>query len=118
MLKSCKTPLEIYEHLVFLTSFLENNWFYKIESYKDGKILLNSYASERLTETLKCKNYSSYNFLRFRILVTGVLTRYIGLTDAKTKITKSVHHGSDHCQFQIDISELKPLASSQSLYLQ
>lgn len=113
LLKSSNSTLEIYEHLVYLTSFLENNWFYKIEKVQNGNIFLNSYPSERLMETYKSKCYSSYNFSRFRILVTGVLTRYLGLTDAKTQITKSVHFGDDYCQFLINTNNLKPLSSPQ-----
>lgn len=118
LLKSCQTPIEVYENLVFLTSFLENNWYYKIEKYVDGKVYLNSYPSERLTETFKRKDYSSYNFLRFRVLVTGVLMRYIGLTDAETQITKSVHRGDDYCQFLIDTKSSRPLSETSDLYLQ
>jgi hypothetical protein len=92
---------------------LETNWTYRIESTKNGKVLLNCYPTENLTDLFKRKDYSSENFTKFRILVTGALTRYLGLTDAKTRLTKSVHRNDSYSQFELDIANLMPLSQIQ-----
>lgn len=111
ILSQCKSPLEIYEHLISVVHHVEQNWSYKIEKADEKSILISSYSNENIADLYKRADYSSYNFTKFRASMAGHLTKYIGLEGATTTITKSKHRGDSFDQFRIDYSNLKPLSS-------
>ncbi|WP_408096019.1 hypothetical protein ACJVC5_13330 [Peredibacter sp. HCB2-198] len=112
ILSECRTPLEIYEHLIRVVHHVEKNWSYKIEAADDKSILISSYSNENISDLYKRTDYSSYNFTKFRAAMACHLTKYIGLEGATTSITKSKHRGDSYDQFRIDYSNLRPLSSA------
>lgn len=101
---------DLYERFLGVVNNLEENWSYKIQFVDEEKVIINSYPSERLSETYKRRDYSSYTFTKFRSHVGAHLTRYIGKVGAIPTVTKSIHHGDSFCQFNINFKNLKPLS--------
>ena len=118
LLRSATKPHELYENLIFVTRYLEENWSYEISSIKNDQLLLTSHPNESLTEIYKRKDYSSLNFTRFRIAVATNLLQYIGIGSVKSNITKSIHEGNDCDQFMIDLKTIKQQSSRPELFLQ
>lgn len=110
-LSSSQDVIEMYEHFLSVVNRVEENWHYKIESADHNKLLLNSYPREKMIDTYKKDDYSSFTFLKFRASMAAHLTKYIGIYGTKGTITKSIHHGDSYCQVEFDYSDVRQLSS-------
>lgn len=110
-LSNSNNLLDMYERFFSIVNEIEENWTYEIQNADNKKILINSYASERVSDIYKRRDFSSITFSKFRVAMAAHLTQYKGFVGAKGTILKSVHHGDSFCQFQIDLSNLRPLSS-------
>ena len=102
---------EMYDSFIGVVNDIEYNWNYELQAADHKRVIINAFASERLSNYYKRKDYSSITFSKFRIAMASHLTQYLGFANAKGSILKSVHHGDSYCQFQIDLTDLKPLFS-------
>jgi hypothetical protein len=110
-LSESRSLSDMYERFLQVVNHVEENWEYEMQFADKHKIVINSFSTNKQTECFKRRDYSSYTFTKFRASMGAHLTRYLGWDGARTKITKSVHNGDGHCQFEIDISNLRPLTA-------
>jgi hypothetical protein len=119
MLRAATSPNELYENLIFVTKYLEDNWSYEISSIKNDTVLLTSHPTESLCDIYQRKDYSTLNFTRFRIAVAANLLKYIGINSVEASISRSIHLNDNCDQFSIDLSTIRQQPSHhQSLQLQ
>lgn len=117
VMKSAANAGEVYERLVFLTRYLEENWNYKITKLNSKQLTIESFSTEKISDLYKKRDFACYNFTRFRGAFAGSLTGYLGLNNAKSQVTRSVHNGDSFDQLLITFDDIKqPL--SQPFYLQ
>jgi len=100
---------EMYELFLNGVNHVEDNWSYTLQKADDQIIIIRSFPTERLSDIYKRKDYTSVTTSKFRVAMAAHLVRYQGFTGTKTMISKSIHHGDDYCQFEIDVSNLHPL---------
>ncbi len=105
-LSGSKDIFDLFERCETLSNNIETAWKHKIVKMNKNKILINSYPTEQILDTMKDITFSNTYVEKVRAGFLSNLSEYIELKPTPTKIKKSYFKNHSFSQYEVNLGSV------------